>query len=289
MRWYRLLPITLVLIVAIYTVAFAQQDERTYIPSVVGGAGPTATSTQTPTATEEGAPTSTTTSTPTTTATPTTTSTPTQTPTQTPTLTPTATQTGEPVITYRNNASFHTNLFDDLVLVGEFQNTGNATASFVNVTADLMNAQSQPLASKSSFALDRIIPPGQSACFSIVYNNPPDAQDVASINYSATYVLGGEIEPDLTIFDVAAQPISGGFEISGKLRNDSDHPINDITVTAAVYTGAGGSGLIIRCHGVTPASPNLATDATTTFVFQFAALDAGDVGSYFLEAQSVVP
>jgi hypothetical protein len=279
MRWYQIIPVVALLLFGVYAVAYGQESETLYVPAVKGGVAVAAS--PTPTNTLTATPTHTPTPTPTNTPTPTATSTSTA----TPTLTPTATEpAGQPVINTLNNWSYYIDVSNNMVIVGNVQNTGTANAAFVNMTADLLDAQGNVLATSTGIAYDRVIAPGELSCFRIVVTNPPPSNNVASVTFSSTFNSHVPHTSNLTIFDVSETYSSGIFRINGKVRNNATTTANNVVVSAVLYSDPNQQGLVVDCFGVNVDTTDIEPGQVSTFSVPFIMSDPSIIGSYYLKA-----
>ena len=250
----------------------------------------TSTTTTTPTATATTEPTATATGTTESTATPTRTTEPTTTPTATPTATatqttePTATNTPDPTATtdpagakILPNHSSYVDSVDYFHVLGEVENNTDRHLRFIKVTANVFDGDDRLLAGGSAYIYLDSLAPGQKTCFDILIKEPPGwayYKLAPPSNWTDAMPL-----PKLTVLDPSGQynPATGGYEITGQVRNDQDARFDYVSPIGTAYNAA---GRVVGCTITYIKSLHLDPDQTSSFDMLFIGGNSADITSY---------
>lgn len=159
-------------------------------------------------------------------------------PSPTPTATPTSTPVAEPIEVLPN----HTHFTDDqghLRILGEVRNNTANYLRSIQITAQLLRADGWPLDANVGHTKLSSIPPGDKACFDVLFWNPPP--DWSDYELQATYRSGGAPPPNLTASNVAGtfEPTSGWYFITGRIRNDHGGRVEYVKPIGTLYDAAG--------------------------------------------------
>jgi hypothetical protein len=175
-------------------------------------------------------------------------------------------------------------------VVGEIGNSGVSSVELVRVFANLLNSQGNLLATNGSFALERVLVPGNKSCFDVIFLNPPPSEQIAEITFESTYFAGGERPPGLVITSASGSYItSSTFQIIGQVQNTSTDRINNVFVSGTLYSGESYSGIVLRCAGNFVNLMHLDPGQTSSFTITYIGLPAGAVGSLIVEVEGRPP
>ena len=270
--------------------------EWAFLPyiSKLGASAPTPTDTPTATPTDTPVSTTTPTDTPTATATPTGTTEPTATPTQTPEPTATSTQPTEPTATPTQtpaptattdpagikilpNHSSYVDSVDYFHALGEVENNTDRHLRFIKVTANVFDGDDRLLAGGSAYIYLDSLAPGQKTCFDILIKEPPGwayYKLAPPSNWTDAMPL-----PKLTVLDPSGQynPATGGYEITGQVRNDQDARFDYVSPIGTAYNAA---GRVVGCTITYIKSLHLDPDQTSSFDMLFIGGNSADITSY---------
>lgn len=258
--------------------------EWVFLPYISGRGE--ASSTPTATATPTGTPVATTTPTATTesTATPTATATATATATPTATATATATNTPEPTATIDPagvktlaNHSSYVDSVDYLHILGEVENNTDRHLRFIKVTANVFDRDDRLLAGGSAYIYLDSLAPGQKTCFDILLEEPPGwsyYKLAPPSNWTDAMPL-----PKLTVLNPSGQfdPTTGGYEVTGQVRNDQDARFDYVSPIGTAYNA---SGRVVGCTITYIKSLHLDPNQTSSFEMLFIGGKSADITSY---------
>jgi hypothetical protein len=133
---------------------------------------------------------------------------------------------------------------DGVTIVGVLVNTGNATASEVNVVASVYDANGVILGSEESWTVAPILPAGAKGPFEIRITSI----DTAAVDDSKTVVQGQYVtmEPDsfeaeyYTTDGLVVTQLQWTLErISGEVRNDDSETVENVRILVVGYDAAG--------------------------------------------------
>jgi len=224
-------------------------------------------------------PTSTTTqtATPTPTATPTITHTPTST--ATPTATPSPTATVISVEVLPNHFSYTSNI-GYLHIIGEVRNNTDAYLRFIQITANIFDAEGRLVDTDFTFVRLNSLPPNEKTCFHISMQEPSnwDYYEFEPV----TFLTGGDPPPDLTITNDSGSVDSyKWYKIIGQVHNNQNTRVEYVKVIGTLYNNRGET---IGCWYSYVNSTHLDPGQTSSFKITFYGRDYSDVVSYRLQA-----
>jgi len=173
-------------------------------------------------------------------------------------------------------------------VVGEAQNTGDTTASNVEVTMSLLGADAKPLATTYATTHLAAVPAQGKTPFRGMFAQPPANWKDLKIDLTAApndpdessqFVGGLKVERAT----VAASPDGGGAIVAGEIKNAGSSPALTVRVMAVLR---GQDGKVVDVVDGYAKLPELAPGAASPFSLQF--LDGKQVGPYeiFLQGRS---
>lgn len=253
----------------IFALALVAQPFDAFLPLVLNGslsgtipqATATRTSTPTHTPTETVAPTAT----------------PSPTPTQTATPVPTATPTEDLFVL--GNHSTYTSTTGSRYIVGEVQNNGGGNLRFVQVTADLFNAQGQLVATSNGFVRRDVLVTGEKGCFKVLVLNDPPSFDHYQLSVEGSNTT--EQPRPLTIISATEGPSPSSYELVGQVRNDGQESLQFVQIIGTLYDS---NNVVIDC-GITFANADtLAPGAVSSWRLIFFGIERERIALYSLIA-----
>lgn len=265
------------------TATFTPTNTATPTPTTT----PTETATATPTST--GTATSTPTSTATVTPTPTETVTPTPTASPTTTATPTGVPTSDPALVLLDNRSSYRDGLGRLHIVGELQNGGASNVQYSQIFATLRNAQGGVLAETGTYLTRRVLVPGGQGCFDLVFENPPNDGEIDTVSYRNERLPGGVFSPGLVLMNTTSGYAAdfSYYQIAGQVRNDGADPANSVFLSATLYSGLSGAGIVLRCGGAFTSPQTIAPGGVANYTVRFFGLAPNAVGSWFIQVEGI--
>jgi LysM repeat protein len=172
-----------------------------------------------------------------------------------------------------------------LWLLGEVINEGDVAAENVQVEVWLTAADGTPLTTVMGWVASAVIPAGATAPFAILVNEPP-----AGFDYPVVAVVAGQSVVDLGNRSLAVDVVEqqgqfdeGAVIIEGRLQNNAETPVEQITIIATLYDAQGRVSGLQQTDVAGPLAPG------ETAVFQLsAAPPGGEVVDFTLQAEAVV-
>ena len=188
-----------------------------------------------------------------------------------------ATVTNVKVLSY----TWYVNSNNDLIVIGEVQNTGTSILQTVTLNAAAYDASGTELASASTMPYVSYLLPQQKAPFYIDFGNPGAGSSLTSTVSSVTFTVSiapqtkNQEYPDLILHTAFNSTLNGVYTIMGLVSNIGNQTATDIRVVGTYYNNAGKVVAVGFIKITDPLIPNNSTtfvlsefDPTTSMVSQ---------------------
>lgn len=180
----------------------------------------------------------------------------------------------------------YTDLLGYMHIVGEVENTGSDTLTFVEVVASLYDAQGTLIGAESTYASLSILPPGQASPFHII--SLGDASNVVTYKLQAQGDTSSFMVFNTEFIEVVSSStfvdMLGYHHIVGEVANTTDETLVFVEIVATVYDA---DGEVVAADFTYASLDTMAPDSTSPFEVILLAT-AGEPADYRLVAQGTV-
>jgi hypothetical protein len=144
---------------------------------------------------------------------------------------------GEPALTH-SEVSTRRDLSDNLVFMGEVQNSARAAFAEVEVELTIFDDAGEPIETFRTYLDSAMIEPGEHFPFQIwtEFKGDFESYDVTLRSRPSYRMERPSIAAEVQVADWKS---SSRFEISGVIRNEGEHPIEYVQYVAALYNDDG--------------------------------------------------
>lgn len=143
-----------------------------------------------------------------------------------------------PAVVVLPNSSWYQAGASTVRIIGEVQNNGVQTVTFVLVTVNLFDASGQVVETEQAYAYLDLLPPGQRTCFNLQLPKPASWSRYEF--ETPTFVATSSTSPALTTYNVSSAINQvGWYEISGFVRNDDSVQVIGAEVIATLRSANG--------------------------------------------------
>lgn len=164
--------------------------------------------------------------------------------------------------------TWYVNSNDDLIVIGEVQNTGSSILQTVSLTAAAYASDGTELASATGMPYVSYLLPQQKAPFYIDFGNPGAGSSLTSTVSSVTFTVTGAPQTQdqeysgLIVHTAFNSTLNGVYTIMGLITNIGNQTAADIRVVGTYYNSAGN----VVAVGFVLVNDPLVPDNSTTFV-----------------------
>lgn len=202
-----------------------------------------------------------------------------------PTPTPAATATPLPEgVLVLPNHSHYVNAIDVLHIVGEVVNNTPDALRAIRVAVNLYDGAGTLVGTDLVYTRLDDLPPYDRTCFNLSLAEPSgwERYDFEPVSY---WTDGAPLST-LTLLDLsrAYEPIFGGYQIIGLVRNDGPHPVNLVNPVGTLYDAA---GTVVGCNSTLVSSIDLSPGQTSSFELNFLGRDYADVTQDRMQAGGI--
>ena len=183
------------------------------------------------------------------------------------------------------SSSGFTDAIGDYHIVGEVQNTGSNTVSFVQITATYYNSNNQVVDTQFTYASLSYMQPNAKSPFDIIETTSTLVPEISTYKLQVSSTISGSIQQGLEITSNSSYTDDiGDLHIVGQIQNTGSATSSDTEIFATCYDS---SGTVVDT-GIAFANPDPVPSGSTS-PFEIIITDSTQIPlitSYSLTAQS---